>query len=71
LCGCKRKDLLIETENLSRQSLLGQLVVITGAGRGIGSEAARSLVWLGAKGIIVEINKNTGREVEKKLTSEF
>jgi len=34
---------MIGTATLSRESLAGQVAVVTGAGRGIGFEAARAL----------------------------
>jgi NAD(P)-dependent dehydrogenase (short-subunit alcohol dehydrogenase family) len=51
---------LISTGNLTSESLAGQVAVVTGAGTGIGFEAARSLVWLGAKVVIAEIDKKAG-----------
>jgi hypothetical protein len=51
--------LLISTGNLTSESLGGQVAVVTGAGTGIGFEATRSLIWLGAKVVIAEINKKT------------
>jgi NAD(P)-dependent dehydrogenase (short-subunit alcohol dehydrogenase family) len=52
---------LIATGTLTRDSLAGQVAVVTGAGRGIGFEAARALAWLGAHVCIAEIDKQTGR----------
>ncbi|MGE5221425.1 MAG: hypothetical protein ACM3PY_03250 [Omnitrophica WOR_2 bacterium] len=37
----------IGTGTLTQNSLAGQAAVVTGAGRGIGYETARSLLWLG------------------------
>jgi NAD(P)-dependent dehydrogenase (short-subunit alcohol dehydrogenase family) len=51
--------------------LNGKTAIITGAGRGIGFEAARSLIWLGARVIIAEVDKRTGLESERKLKAEF
>ena len=64
-------ELLIASGTFDRQSLAGKVVVITGAGGGIGYEAARSLRWLGAKIIIAEINKKNGRLAEERLCREF
>lgn len=54
---------------LVQNDLAGKVVVITGAGRGIGKELARALAWLGAKVIIAEIAE-TGAEVEALIRSE-
>lgn len=62
---------LIGTGTLSRESLAGQVAVVTGAGRGIGFEAARALVWLGAHVILAEIDKRTGRDAAVRITTEF
>jgi NAD(P)-dependent dehydrogenase (short-subunit alcohol dehydrogenase family) len=64
-------SILISTGNLTRQALGGQVAVITGAGGGIGFEAARALVWLGAKAVIAEIDPKKGKTAEKALASEF
>jgi NAD(P)-dependent dehydrogenase (short-subunit alcohol dehydrogenase family) len=63
--------MLIETGSLTRQSLAGQVAVVTGAGGGIGFEAARALVWLGAHVVIAEINRHTGREAAARLMKEW
>jgi NAD(P)-dependent dehydrogenase (short-subunit alcohol dehydrogenase family) len=41
--------MLISEGNLPRDSLEGEVVVVTGAGRGIGYEEARALIWLGTR----------------------
>jgi len=63
--------MLIEAGNLARHSLTGKIAVVTGAGGGIGYEACRSLIWLGSKVIIAEVNKKTGRQAAQKLNQEF
>jgi NAD(P)-dependent dehydrogenase (short-subunit alcohol dehydrogenase family) len=63
--------MLIETGSLTRQSLAGQVAVVTGAGGGIGFEAARALVWLGAHVVIAEINQHTGRDAAARLAEEW
>ena len=60
---------IIEKMGLPQDTLAGKVVVITGAGRGIGKELARALAWLGAKVIIAEINDD-GAEVEALIRSE-
>ncbi|MGD8454839.1 MAG: SDR family NAD(P)-dependent oxidoreductase [Anaerolineales bacterium] len=63
--------MLIETGKLTRRSLAGKIALITGAGGGIGYEAARSLLWLGCKVVIAEINSKTGRQAAQQLNQEF
>jgi NAD(P)-dependent dehydrogenase (short-subunit alcohol dehydrogenase family) len=63
--------MLIETGTLTCQSLAGQVAVVTGAGRGIGFEAARALVWLGAHVVIAEIDKSAGKDAATRLTEEL
>jgi NAD(P)-dependent dehydrogenase (short-subunit alcohol dehydrogenase family) len=47
--------MLIATGHLTPQALAGRTAVVTGAGGGIGFEAARALAWLGARVIVAEI----------------
>lgn len=63
--------MLIGTGRLNPQSLAGQTAIVTGAGRGIGFETARALVWLGARVIIAEIDANTGVDAARRLNAEF
>lgn len=63
--------LIIETRNLRRDSLAGRVAVVTGAGGGIGYEAARSLTWLGCKVVVAEIDPRNGRRAAERLNSEF
>jgi NAD(P)-dependent dehydrogenase (short-subunit alcohol dehydrogenase family) len=63
--------MLISEGNLPRDSLKGEVAVVTGAGRGIGYEAARALVWLGANVVVAEINENNGRIAVQGLEKEF
>lgn len=62
---------LIGRGTLTRETLAGQVVVVTGAGGGIGFEAARALCWLGARVIIAEIQRAKGQTVVIQLTDEF
>jgi NAD(P)-dependent dehydrogenase (short-subunit alcohol dehydrogenase family) len=64
-------DPLIGTGILTRESLAGQVAVVTGAGRGIGFEAARALVWLGAHVILAEIDSHSGRDAASRITAEL
>jgi NAD(P)-dependent dehydrogenase (short-subunit alcohol dehydrogenase family) len=63
--------LVISKGSLQKGQLKGKVALITGAGGGIGFEAARSLIWLGVKVVIGDIDKSKGRLAEKKLKSEF
>lgn len=63
--------LLISTLGLKPDALRGEVVIITGAGGGIGYEAGRALLWLGANVVIAEINHQNGRMAEVALEKEF
>ena len=63
--------MLIETGTLTKQSLLGQVAVVTGAGGGIGFEAARALLWLGARVVIAEIDRRKGKTAAARLNAEW
>jgi NAD(P)-dependent dehydrogenase (short-subunit alcohol dehydrogenase family) len=63
--------MLIACGTLTPESLAGQVAIVTGAGRGIGFETARALVWLGAKVILAEVDQATGSEAETQLEAEF
>jgi len=64
-------DLVISKGTLKKGQLNGRVAIVTGAGRGIGYETARSLIWLGASVIIAEINKKSGIEAESKINEEL
>lgn len=63
--------MLIASGTLTPGSLAGQVAIVTGAGRGIGLEAARALVWLGAKVVIAEVDETTGSAAAARLEEEF
>jgi NAD(P)-dependent dehydrogenase (short-subunit alcohol dehydrogenase family) len=63
--------MIIESGTLTRGQMAGEVCIVTGAGRGIGLETARALAWLGAKVVIAEIDRDTGREAEAALRQEF
>jgi NAD(P)-dependent dehydrogenase (short-subunit alcohol dehydrogenase family) len=63
--------MLISQLGLKQDALQGKTVVVTGAGGGIGYEAARALLWLGANVVIAEINQPQGRKAEVTLEKEF
>jgi NAD(P)-dependent dehydrogenase (short-subunit alcohol dehydrogenase family) len=56
----------LEKIGLTPTDLAGQVVVVTGAGRGIGREMARAFGWMGAKVVIAEIS-DTGQETESHI----
>lgn len=62
---------ILSQTNLEQGILSEKVAVITGAGGGIGIEAARSLLWLGASVVIAEIDRKRGRNAEKSLAKEF
>lgn len=64
-------DYIIAKGSLKKGQLNGRLVLLTGGGGGIGYEAARAFLWLGARVAIAEIDKALGAEAEKKLAAEF
>lgn len=62
---------VISALGVKPDTLQGETVIVTGAGGGIGYEAARALLWLGATVIIAEINHLNGRKAEISLEKEF
>ncbi len=56
---------------LTREALKDETVVVTGAGGGIGFEAARPLLWLGANVVIAEIDEQSGQRAHDLLETEF
>lgn len=48
---------MIGKGNLKCGQLKGKTAIVTGAGGGIGFEAARFLAWLGVRVIITEVEK--------------
>jgi NAD(P)-dependent dehydrogenase (short-subunit alcohol dehydrogenase family) len=63
--------MVISRLGLNQDALRGETVIVTGAGGGIGYEAARALLWLGANVVIAEINHQNGRKAEVTLEAEF
>jgi NAD(P)-dependent dehydrogenase (short-subunit alcohol dehydrogenase family) len=61
---------IISKGNLPQDSLKGEIALVTGAGRGIGIEAARALVWLGANVVIAEIDEKNGKAAEENINKE-
>lgn len=56
---------------MNPDSLKGEIALVTGAGRGIGYEAAKALAWLGANVVIAEINEQNGKTAEESINKEF
>src|SRR5436190_15588263 len=63
--------MIISQLGLKQNALYGETVIVTGAGGGIGYEAVRALLWLGANVVIAEINHQNGRKAENTLEEEF
>lgn len=63
--------MIIETGTLSPHALEGQVAIVTGAGRGIGFETARALIWLGCRVVLAEVDKKSGKAAEQRLDDEF
>jgi NAD(P)-dependent dehydrogenase (short-subunit alcohol dehydrogenase family) len=63
--------MIVSQLGLKQDALRSETVIVTGAGGGIGYEAARSLLWLGANVVIAEINQQNGRKAEVTLEQEF
>ena len=64
-------NMVISQLGLAPDVLHGETVIVTGAGGGIGFEAARALLWLGANVVIAEIDHQNGRRAEVSLEAEF
>jgi NAD(P)-dependent dehydrogenase (short-subunit alcohol dehydrogenase family) len=63
--------MLISKGKFGQETLKGEVAIVTGAGRGIGFETARALVWLGANLLIAEIDEKNGKAAETTINSEF
>ena len=62
---------LIEQLGLPDDALAGETAIITGAGGGIGFEAARAMLALGAKVVIAEIDADLGQRAIEVLSAVF
>jgi NAD(P)-dependent dehydrogenase (short-subunit alcohol dehydrogenase family) len=63
--------LVISQLGLAPEALRGETVIVTGAGGGIGFEAGRALLWLGANVVIAEIEEQNGLKAAQILGAEF
>lgn len=64
-------SMVIARLGLAQDRLRGETVLVTGAGGGIGYEAARALLWLGANVVIAEINEGSGSKAAESLGSQY
>lgn len=62
--------MMIDNAPIDRTALQGKVAIVTGAGQGIGREAARVLAHLGANVVIAEINEAAGHETERFIQTE-
>lgn len=62
---------LITQLGLEPDLLENETVIVTGAGGGIGFEAARAMLGLGANVVIAEINTRSGTQAAETLATEF
>src|SRR5512144_2970178 len=63
--------MVVSQLGLTPEELRGETVIVTGAGGGIGYEAARALLWLGANVVVAEINEPNGSRAQECLEAEF
>lgn len=63
--------MLVEKNKSLKNVLNGKLILLTGAGGGIGFEAAKAFAYMGAKVVIAEIDKEKGTNSEQYLNSTF
>ena len=67
----KSEKILISNGSLKNNELAGKVAIVTGAGRGIGFEAARALAWLGCHVVLAEIDESNGQDAEKLINQEI
>lgn len=63
--------MLIEKQKSLKDALNGKLILLTGAGGGIGLEAAKAFVYMGAKVVIAEIDEEKGLNAQEYLNNTF
>ncbi len=61
----------IDSKPELKNTLKGKIILLTGAGGGIGYEAAKAFAYMGAKIIIAEINRDKGLFAESHINSTF
>ncbi len=62
-------SLLTKDLQLDASACAGQVIVVTGAGRGIGLQTARAFALLGGKVVLAELSE-AGREAEKQIRAD-
>jgi NAD(P)-dependent dehydrogenase (short-subunit alcohol dehydrogenase family) len=62
--------LVMEWTKLKKDTLAGEVAVVTGGAGNIGLGTARSLAWLGAKVVIPDVNPDFGEAAESLINSE-
>jgi len=63
------ESLLFSHLGLDKNAFAGSVIVVTGAGRGIGEQAGRAFALLGGRVVLAELNK-TGKQVEASIRAE-
>lgn len=62
--------LSMDKTNLKKNSLAGEVAVITGGAGNVGLGVARSLAWLGVKVVIADVTPEPGKAAEELINSE-
>jgi NAD(P)-dependent dehydrogenase (short-subunit alcohol dehydrogenase family) len=62
--------LAMDKTNLKRNALAGEVAVVTGGAGNVGLGTARSLAWLGAKVVIVDVTPESGKAAEELINNE-
>jgi NAD(P)-dependent dehydrogenase (short-subunit alcohol dehydrogenase family) len=62
--------LAMDRTGLKRDTLAGEVAVVTGGAGNVGLGTARSLAWLGAKVVIADVTPGPGRAAEEIINSE-
>lgn len=63
--------MLVEKIPSARNALAGKTAIVTGAGGGIGLEAAKALRYMGARVAIIEIDREKGKRAEAEMLGLF
>ena len=62
---------MMQNEAQFRGAMQGKTVLLTGAGGGIGVEAARAFAAMGARVVLAEVQRQKGLQAQQKLCGEF
>jgi NAD(P)-dependent dehydrogenase (short-subunit alcohol dehydrogenase family) len=60
----------LEYAGLKKDSLKGEVAVVTGGASNVGLGYARAIAWAGAKVVVADINEEAGRETERVINAE-